>query len=318
MTEAMPSQSERRGDGRIGVTTILVVDDSTAIRRILRRALEGAGHRVVEAADGKEGLEVCRAEHPDLVLLDVDMPVMDGLATLREMKTDPDLIHVPVLFLTARTGGDDLARGLDLGAHDYLRKPCDPVELQARVAGALRLAAQEQALRRRSAELDVLSTTDQLTGIGNRRRLDGRIAELSSALGRSGPAGVVLLDVDHFKAVNDNEGHPVGDLVLRILAGRLGNEVRHPETLVRWGGEEFLVIAPGLDGSGLADLGERLRVGVGGSPFAVGDGKLLDIHVSAGCASGPLDGFEQTVRIADEALYEAKATGRNRVVTRSS
>jgi two-component system cell cycle response regulator len=318
VTEAMPSQPERRREGRIGVTTILVVDDSTAIRRILRRALEGAGHRVVEAENGREGLEVCRTERPDLVLLDVDMPVMDGLSTLREMKMDPTLLQVPVLFLTARTGGEDLARGLDLGAHDYLRKPCDPVELQARVAGALRLAAQEQALRRRTAELDELSTTDQLTGIGNRRRLEARIAELGSVLGPSAGVGVVLLDVDHFKAVNDTEGHPVGDLVLRILAGRLGNEVRHPETLVRWGGEEFLVVAPGLDGTGLAELGERLRAAVGAGPFAIGDGRQLDVNVSAGCASGGLDTFEQTVRVADEALYEAKASGRNRVVTRSS
>jgi two-component system, cell cycle response regulator len=326
VTEAAPSPKDRRSveraedrrrEGRIGVTTVLVVDDSTAIRRILRRALEGGGHRVVEAGDGKEGLQVCRTERPDLVLLDVDMPVMDGLTTLQEMKMDPLLVHVPVLFLTARTGGEDLARGLDLGAHDYLRKPCDPVELQARVSGALRLAAQEQELRRRTAELDALSTTDQLTGIGNRRRLEARTAELGSVLGPTAGVGVVLLDVDHFKAVNDTEGHPVGDLVLRILAGRLGSEVRSPATLVRWGGEEFLVLAPGLDAAGLADLGERLRAAVGASPFAVGDGKLLDIHVSAGCAAGGLDTFEQTVQAADEALYEAKTTGRNRVVTRS-
>jgi two-component system cell cycle response regulator len=316
VTEAVPSQPERRREGRIGVTTVLVVDDSTAIRRILRRALEGAGHRVVEASNGREALEACRTERPDLVLLDVDMPVMDGLSTLREMKMDPTLLQVPVLFLTARTGGEDLARGLDLGAHDYLRKPCDPVELQARVAGALRLAAQEQALRRRTAELDEISTTDQLTGIGNRRRLEARIAELGSTLGPSTGLGVVLLDVDHFKAVNDTEGHPIGDVVLRILAGRMGNEVRHPETLVRWGGEEFLVLAPGLVGAGLADLGERLRTVVDASPFAVGDGKLLAIHVSAGCASGALDTFAQTVQAADEALYEAKETGRNRVVVR--
>jgi diguanylate cyclase (GGDEF)-like protein len=106
-------------------------------------------------------------------------------------------------------------------------------------------------------------------------------------------------------------------VVLRILAGRLGKEVRHPETLVRWGGEEFLVLAPGLDGAGLADLGERLRAVVGSSPFAIGEGRLLVVHVSAGCASGPLGALEGTVMVADEALYEAKETGRNRVVTRS-
>jgi two-component system cell cycle response regulator len=147
--------------------------------------------------------------------------------------------------------------------------------------------------------------------------MEARTTELSSVHGPSTVVGLVLLDVDHFKAVNDTEGHAVGDLVLRILAGRLGNEVRHPETLVRWGGEEFLVLAPGLEGTALADLGERLRSAVGAGPFAIGDGRQLGIHVSAGCASGGLDTFEQTVQAADEALYEAKATGRNRVVARS-
>jgi two-component system cell cycle response regulator len=124
--------------------------------------------------------------------------------------------------------------------------------------------------------------------------------------------------VDHFKAVNDTEGHPVGDIVLQILAARLGGRVEHPATLVRWGGEEFLVLAPGLAGDELAALGEVLRLSVASSPFAVGPGKLLDVRVSAGGASGRLDGLDQVIEVADEALYEAKSGGRNRVVTRSS
>jgi len=307
---------ERRREHRRGTATILIVDDSTAIRRILRRALEEAGHRVVEAEDGRVGMEVCREVGPDLMLLDVDMPVMDGHTTLKAMKDDPELRELPVLFLTARTGGDDLALGLDLGAHDYLRKPCDPVELRARVAGALRLSAQEQALRRRSRELDELSTTDPLTGLGNRRRLDARTAELAALLGPATPVGLIVVDVDHFKSINDTHGHQVGDLVLRILAARLGTEVTAPATLVRWGGEEFVVLAPNLTGDDLAALADRLRLAIGSGPFSLGDGQLLDVHISAGCSWGPLDRLERTVEAADGALYEAKQAGRNRVAAR--
>jgi diguanylate cyclase (GGDEF)-like protein len=271
---------------------------------------------VVEAADGRQGLAVCRQEHPDLVLLDVDMPVMDGLAALAAMKDDPELRELPVLFLTARTGGKDLALGLALGAHDYLRKPCDPAELEARVAGALRLAAQEQALRQHGRELAELSASDPLTGLGNRRRFESRAAELLAVLGPAATVGVVLLDVDHFKVINDTEGHPIGDVVLRILAGRLSGVVEHPATLVRWGGEEFVVLALHVDGDDLAATGERLRRAVSATPFAITDGKTLVVTVSAGCASGRLDGLDRTVAAADGALYEAKAAGRDRVVTR--
>ena len=127
------SESAPRAPDRVAMPTVLVVDDSVAIRRILGRALEGSGYRVEEAANGREALELCHADAPDLVLLDVDMPVLDGLSTLRAMKDDARLRAIPVLFLTARTGGDDVAAGLALGAQDYLRKPCDPVELRARV-----------------------------------------------------------------------------------------------------------------------------------------------------------------------------------------
>jgi diguanylate cyclase (GGDEF)-like protein len=304
---------ERRRD-EPATTTILVVDDSAAIRRIIGRILAETGYRVVEAADGRAALRACRVERPDLMLLDIDMPVLDGPATLRAMRAEPELRSVPVLFLTARTGAADVAAGLDLGAQDYLRKPCEPAELTARVARALRTKAQEETLARQARELFELSTTDALTGLGNRRRMEATIAELTAMHGDDARVTVILLDVDHFKAVNDTFGHAVGDIVLRIVAKRLQGAVDERIHVVRWGGEEFLLAVVGLDDARASGLAERLRHAVSATPFAVSSDQTIAITVSGGCATGPVTAFSLAVEAADTSLYEAKRTGRNRIV----
>ena len=301
---------ERRGADRSNAGTVLVVDDSVATRRILCRALVAAGYGVQEAGDGRQALEACRVDRPDLVLLDIDMPVMDGLAALREMKRDAALSSLPVLFLTARTGGTDVAAGLELGAQDYLRKPCEPAELVARVATVLRRRHQEMALERQAHALDELVATDALTGVGNRRRFETRVAELSG----DAAVSVLMMDIDHFKQVNDSEGHPVGDLVLRIVARRLQRVVDYPHLLARWGGEEFVVLAIGLTDAATTEFGELLRETVGATPVAVDVAKEIEVTVSVGCAVGIAADVGNVIRSADLALYEAKRSGRNRVV----
>ncbi|MEO8697170.1 MAG: diguanylate cyclase [Acidimicrobiales bacterium] len=310
--------NEAREENRPTVATILVVDDSNAIRRILGRALTIGGYFVVEAADGHAAIEACRAQRPDLVLLDIDMPVMDGHATLREMRADPELAAIPVLFLTARTGGADVAAGLELGAQDYLRKPCEPAELTARVGMALRAKAQENAFARQARELSELSTTDTLTGLGNRRRMEARIAELQAAHGPDALVTFIMIDVDHFKAVNDTFGHAVGDVVLRIVAGRLRGAINEQLLICRWGGEEFLAAGCGLDATEAHALAERLREVVGASTFATGVDQSIAVTVSAGCAIGAIGGYADALDAADAALYQAKRNGRNRVVVASA
>ena len=206
------------------------------------------------------------------MLLDVDMPVMDGPTALAAMKADADLADIPVLFLTARTSGTDVAAGLQLGASDYLRKPIDPAELAARVGVALRQSAQEKTLRGMAREADRLSTMDALTGLGNRRQLELATDELRATLGGAAPVGLIIADIDHFKQVNDTEGHLVGDAVLRIVAARLRTTLGDQHQLVRWGGEEFVALAAGLDDAAVADLAERLRAAICGSPFAIDRG----------------------------------------------
>jgi two-component system cell cycle response regulator len=309
---------DRRGPDRVATATVLVVDDSTAIRRILQRALENAGYRVTEAADGQVALAQCRADPPDLVLLDVDMPVMDGPTALAAMKADVALADIPVLFLTARISGTDVAAGLQLGASDYLRKPIDPDELAARVAVALRQSAQERTLRGMAREADRLSTLDALTGLGNRRQFELVTDELRATTGGAAPVGVIIADIDHFKQVNDTEGHLIGDAVLRIVAQRLRATLGEQHQLVRWGGEEFVALAAGLDDAAIAALAERLRTAICDSPFAIGDDRTLAISVSIGCVSGRLDALDDVLQAADEALYEAKRGGRNRVAARTT
>lgn len=307
----MRPPEERRGVGRALVPDILIVDDSRTIRRILRRDLEAAGYAVREAPDGQVALSACREAKPDLVLLDVDMPVLDGMATLEQMQADPNLRYLPVLFLTARTSGDDAARGLDLGAYDYLKKPWEQAELLARVSAVLRLRAREERLAWEALQMAELSTTDTLTRVPNRRGLEHVLAGFDD----DRRIGVLLIDLDHFKRVNDTEGHTVGDAVLTVVAQRLRAACEGSSTVARWGGEEFVVLMPDCGPDEVVALAERLRCAVASSSLQVGGDRLLAVTTSIGAAGGVAGSFSELLKAADVALYQAKANGRNRVVS---
>jgi diguanylate cyclase (GGDEF)-like protein len=296
--------------------TILVAEDSLLIRTVLTDQLSSSGYRVIEAADGEQAVELCRRERPDMVLLDVEMPRLDGYGVLSRLKADERLADVPVVFVTGRVTPRDLVEGLRHGAHDYLRKPFDPSELLARVGAALRVKALQDELRIRNAELEQMARTDALTGLVNRRHLEEHLAAQASLAHRHGTTMAVLVcDVDRFKRVNDEHGHAAGDAVLRVVAGRLEEGTRREDMVGRWGGEEFLVIGPHSDIEAAAILGERVRAAVAGTPVPLPGGGALSITISIGCAAGADQSWEELVRRADAALYAAKASGRNRVVT---
>jgi diguanylate cyclase (GGDEF)-like protein len=287
---------------------VLVAEDSLVVRSLLRRQLEDSGYAVVEAVDGEEALRLCRERHPDVVLLDVEMPKLDGYGVLTAIRKDPDLAEIPVVFLTARATTEDVVEGLRLGAHDYLRKPFEPAELLARVSAALRVKVLQDQLR-------AMSRTDPLTGLANRRRLQDHLLAVCSAADRHGQSvGVLMVDVDNFKAVNDTLGHDTGDIVLRAVASRLADACRLEDLAGRWGGEEFLVVAPLTDPVGVAELGERVRTFVAAGPVVVNGDTPVEVTVSVGGAAGSSDA-DALLRVADASLYEAKRTGRDRVVT---
>ena len=293
--------------------TILVADDSMVVRAVLRRQLETDGHTVVEAVNGAEAIDACREYRPDVILLDVEMPVLDGHATLERLKADPMLKDIPVVFLTGRVDTADVVNGLRLGAHDYLRKPFEANELMARVSAALRTKWLQDELRTRNAELDRVSRIDMLTNIYNRRHLDEHLRSVISAARRHDRTiGVLLVDIDHFKDVNDEHGHLAGDAVLREVAARLQAAMRTEDALGRWGGEEFLAVLTDTPPQGVRTMAERLRQVIAAAPFTLDDGSQIRVTVSVGHTNGREDA-EVLVHRADDALYVAKAEGRNRI-----
>ncbi|MBA2281954.1 MAG: diguanylate cyclase [Actinomycetota bacterium] len=291
---------------------ILVAEDSLVIRTVVCDQLQDEGYEIVEAVDGESALRLCSAERPDAILLDIEMPGLDGHEVLVQLKADDELSSIPVVFLTGRTGTDDMVAGLRAGAHDYLRKPFEPAELLARVGGAVRIKRLQDELQLRNEQLDKLSRVDGLTGLHNRRHMDEQLEkELSTGVRHGQPLAVLLLDIDRFKLVNDVEGHPAGDRVLQEFAARVLSVVRVGDVVGRWGGEEFVVIAPHTDRPGALRLAERIRAAVADETMDVGDHRI-PVTVSIGCVVGlgPAAGL---LADADAALYRSKDEGRNRV-----
>jgi two-component system, cell cycle response regulator len=291
---------------------ILVADDSLVVRAVVCDQLEAEGYEVVQALDGELALKECAIAKPDAILLDIEMPGLDGREVLARLKADPELSDIPVVFLTGRTSTDDMVAGLRAGAHDYLKKPFEPAELIARIGGAVRIKRLQDELRMRNEQLDRLSRIDGLTGIYNRRHLDEQLLDMSKfACRHDQPLAVLMLDIDYFKQVNDQEGHPAGDRVLQEFARRLQATVRAGSVVGRFGGEEFLVIAPRTNADEAKMLGERIRSAIAEQPIDLGD-RSISITVSVGCAVG-LQSAGELVEQADAALYRSKAGGRNQV-----
>ena len=294
------------------VPTVLVVEDHADIRDLLRLQLEFDGHEVLECATGERAVEVLRTRRVDLVILDAELPGMSGYDVLTTMAAELGDNGPPVLFLSGRTTTDDIVEAFRLGAHDHITKPFRGKELRARVIAAIQLKRRHDPLRHENLILGSESRTDVLTGLANRRKLEADLQILTSAARRHGHAfSVALVDVDHFKAVNDTYGHSAGDQVLRVIAERLQATLRVEDVAGRWGGEEFLLLLPLTDLEGAHVVGERLRCRVGGEPVLLDDGGMLTVHISVGVAAGT-DAQDLLTR-ADGALYRAKAAGRNLV-----
>jgi diguanylate cyclase (GGDEF)-like protein len=295
--------------------SILVAEDSKLLRRMIGDVLRERGYEVREAADGTTAVQACREEPPGVLLLARELAGLDGLAVLDILRSDPATSGIPVVFVTGHTDAADLAETLERGAHDYVRKPVDPVELVARVRTALRLSALRAELAARNAELEALARTDTLTGLANRRHADDMLrATVAGARRHDRTLSVALLDIDRFKSVNDRYGHAAGDTVLREVAKRLTAHLREEDLAARWGGEEFLLLMPDTDDGVTAC--ERLRKAIADDPILLPDGTPLNVTASFGTAQwAPGEDPEALVARADKALYAAKESGRNRVVS---
>jgi two-component system, cell cycle response regulator len=297
---------------------VLVVDDSAAHRAELRRTLQANADvgEITEAADGLAGLKALLTQSFDAVICDLELPGFDGEKLLAVKEQRPELADTPVLFVSANRDPARKARLLERGASDTIEKPFHPAELLARLGVHLRLRQLRHELREKNQQLERLSVTDALTGLRNRRFAEWFLAgELERSRRHGNPLSVLIVDIDHFKRVNDTHGHPAGDAALRHVAGLLLEETRKTDLCARWGGEEFLMGLAQVPVDGAIALAERQRASVERGPLVLPGGERLALTVSIGVASVmPSDErHAELVAAADRALYEAKDRGRNRV-----
>lgn len=303
---------------------VLIVDDHPDNVEVIRARLEASGYRTECASDGEEALERVWESPPDLILLDVMMPRLDGHEVARRIKGDKSLPFIPIIMQTALDSVEHKVEGLGAGADDYITKPINFAELEARVRSMLRIKALQDEVQQRerdlasaNAELRRMAVTDALTGLFNRRHLEERLREMFDHSTRlHEPLAIVMFDLDHFKSVNDTYGHQVGDEVLRQLADLLRGSVREIDRMGRYGGEEFMAILPGTVLDAAVTFAERARQEVAAHEFRFAGGTLRRT-LSCGVAAWPhprIRHRDELVKAADDALYVAKELGRNRVV----
>ena len=295
---------------------ILVAEDDPVSRMILKSFLQKWGYEVAEAGDGAKALAALQGDNPPpLAVLDWMMPGLEGPEICREVRKNPDRTYSYLLLLTARSEKEDVLKGLEAGADDYLTKPFDSQELKARLHVGQRILDLQRNLLTATEELRFRAAHDVLTGVGNRANiLDTLKRERARQVREGGSFGVILGDIDHFKSVNDTYGHLVGDTVLKETAQRMKSCMRIYDSMGRYGGEEFLVVASTADLHGTASVAERIRTTMAEAPV-LSDAGPIRVTMSLGYAvsttSDPIEPKE-LLRCADEALYRAKANGRNR------
>ena len=303
---------------------ILIVDDHEDNVELLRARLESWGFETISAKDGAEALSVIESSLPDLVLLDIMMPKIDGIEVARRVKNNPDLPFIPIIMQTALDSTENKVEGLEAGADDYITKPIDFPELKARVNSMLRIKRLQEEVEERERELMEanerlrhMSQTDGLTGLENRRHIESRLEEMFEHAKRlAEPFSCVMVDLDKFKSVNDEYGHQAGDAVLRQLAKILKNEIREIDHAGRYGGEEFILLLTGTVLDAAVTFAERCRKAIEDHTFTF-EGGTIKRMASFGVAGWPhpkITSCDALVRAADDALYVAKETGRNRVI----
>jgi two-component system cell cycle response regulator len=300
-------------------TTVLIIDDSETVRQRVQQVLLGShvATTVLFAKDGLEGFKMLLNNRIDLVLCDVVMPGIDGFKFLSLKKARTELLEVPVIML-AGTAGDVHAkvRGLESGASDYLTKPFDDEELVARCKVHLKIKALQDELREKNQRLEELSNTDGLTRVVNRRHLMELLdLEFTRARRYNSTLSFIMVDIDHFKNINDHYGHQVGDQALMAVALVLRQDLRRNDVVGRYGGEEFSLLLPETSADGARVVAERYRKRIEENRLSA-EGDTVSLTASFGVAEVATDmkDIDALVRRADAAMYQAKHQGRNRVV----
>jgi len=291
--------------------TLLIVDDENSNLKVLTHIL-GSGYTIYTASNGVDAVKKAREYQPDLILLDILMPEMDGYQTLSEIKETEEIKRIPVIFITGLDSDEDEEKGLSLDAVDYITKPFSPIVVKLRVRNQIQIVTQMRIIER-------LSMIDQLTNLPNRRSFDERLKmEWKQAIREKTQISILMVDLDRFKDVNDKYGHQQGDMVLQSIAALFKQSLKRPgDFSARWGGEEFAILLPNTSSDGASEIAETIRKKVENSPIHCNKGTKINVTVSIGLNSltpTQVSSVDAFISRADKALYAAKQAGRNKVI----
>ena len=309
--------------------SIVIVDDSPDNLRLLVEILHEQDYKVRPAPNGERALATIRKTPPDLILLDIMMPGKNGYEVCQELKDDPQTADIPVIFLSALNDVSDKVKAFRAGGVDYITKPFQSEEVLARVRTHLKLRAQQKILEiqnerlkekkrlieEQAKQLTIMATKDYLTGLSNRNDFLKKSGQEEQRFKRTGrPFSVLVLDIDHFKEVNDTHGHDCGDKVLVAVSRSLEQALRSQDILARWGGEEFTCLLPETGAKGARVAGEKIRKMVESSEHTC-ENIAIKVTVTVGaCVYDGSFSMEECIRRADAALYRGKNQGRNQIV----
>lgn len=288
---------------------VLLIDDSEFVHRLLQARLKSESITLECESDGRSGLERAKSIVPSLILLDLDMPVMDGFEVLRELMDTPETHNIPVIILSSQDTIQDKVTAFDLGAIDFVSKPFELTELRARLRSSLRISSLFRILEQKAQ-------IDGLTGLFNRAYFDDRWAqEYERCMRQGGGLSIAMIDIDHFKQINDTYGHPAGDVVIEEVAKLIQRSIRKIDVACRYGGEEFALVLPETKPGDAFTLCERIRLDCEAMTWNRHPERTITISMGiSGCVDGPLADAVKWVEHADSNLYLSKQSGRNKIV----
>lgn len=300
---------------------ILLVEDSKVQAGLVRDFLEKTGYEVIWAENGKSAIKTAKTMSVDIILLDLMLPDISGNEVCRWLKLNDNTRGIPIIMLTAKDAITDKVAGLEAGADDYLPKPYNEIELNARIYASLRTKALQDELRQKNRQLEdllkqveIMAITDQLTGIYNRRRLITILEkEFRRTVRYKSPLTCLMMDIDHFKRINDKFSHHTGDMVIKETAQIITECAREIDTVARWGGEEFIALFPQTKKEDALQSAVRIIKKVSEHKFPEISNEQITISIGIASVPDPsIDTEEKLIHASDMALYEAKKNGRNR------
>ncbi len=300
---------------------ILIVDDTEMNLHLLENLLIKEGYKVLAADNGEQALEIIKETVPDLMLLDVGMPDMDGLSLCKKIKSFSRLRNVPIIFITARADESDIVAGFEAGGNDYITKPFTIPELQVRVRTQLALRQAHKQLRESVEKYHALAIHDDLTGLYNTRYLYQDLAvEIETSRESNCCLSLIFLDIDNFKNVVDNYGHLHGSQAIAEVATTIKELINEPAYGVSYGGDEFVIVLPTTEKKQALEKAENIRATIAATPYLLDLEQPVHLTVSCGVATYPDDGetIKDILGLADKSLFAIKASGKNRVGNGSS